>query len=92
MKDRIDKFVRNHNIDTSDISYVKSMFLSGADESYILSMLDIKKKDGQKIESGRKVMTVCPRCKGPMSPVELMEGRRAMYCSNDRVTVPIPVE
>lgn len=35
---------------------------------------------------------LCPRCGGRMKDVQLMNGRKAMFCANDRVVVPYPVE
>lgn len=34
---------------------------------------------------------LCPRCRGKMKDVLLVGKRKAMYCPNDRVTVPYPV-
>ena len=67
--------------------YAEAMLQAGASEQEILSsVLPIIK-----LKSARSIDMTCPNCNGVMQQVLLKNNRKALYCKNDRVTIPMPV-
>jgi hypothetical protein len=84
--ENVKTFLNKHpEIQGSSKHYAKAMLLAGASEEEALkSVLPLQKTSGGVID------LTCPSCNGLMQQVSLKDERKAIYCSRDRVCLPIP--
>ncbi len=88
------EFMKKNPDVPDDYKYLcQSLLLSGANAEKVLAEVTLRMDSDQKnkeIKASRGVDLSCPNCKSVMSRVKLIEGREAVYCPNDRVTLPLP--
>jgi len=84
----IDKFFKKYpEVKGSSKHYAKAMLLAGATEKEVLRVVE----PIAKVKASVINMT-CPLCSSVMKKINLRKNRHALYCQNDRVTLPFPVK
>lgn len=83
----IDDLCNTHNINRAQAYMAKAMMSAGANIDRALNMLGVMANNaGVNVEASS---LSCPRCNNLMQTVTLSDGRKALYCTKDRVTMPV---
>lgn len=78
--------LKKYSLSEEHSYYVRSMLLAGADESTVVRAIKLRAS----LDKGKVMSLACPKCNGTMVPTSLLSERRALFCPNDRVCLPMP--